>query len=290
MAERLGFIGLGIMGFPMAAHLLQHHPVTVYNRSVEKAERLAAKGANLASSPRQVAEASDIIFVMVSDDQALESVMEGDDGVISAMGPDQIIVDHSTVSVRLTEVLGARVAEKGAQWCDAPVTGVDVGAKNATLTIMVGSDPESYRRIEPYLTLMGKFVLRVGPTGKGQALKVVSNLVSALNLMAAAEGIRLGLQAGLSLDALEAVMTHGSAQSFEVTKIADRVRRHDFSPGFSVANRLKDLDLALALADSLGFSAPLGASAQTLFAAHKALGFQADDESSYVLRWSQRHD
>ena len=290
MAERLGFIGLGIMGYPMAAHLLEHHPVKVYNRSVEKAERLAAKGAKLAYSPRQVTEASDIIFVMVSDDQALKSVMEGKDGVISAMSPGQIIVDHSTVSVRLTEALGARVAEKGGHWCDAPVTGGDVGAQNATLTIMVGSESESYRRIEPYLTLMGKLVMHVGPTGKGQALKVVSNLVSALNLMAAAEGIRLGLEAGLSLDALEAVMTHGTARSFEVTKIVDRVRRHDFNPGFSVANRLKDLDLALALADSLGFAAPLGASAQALFAAHKALGFQTQDESSYVLRWPERHD
>ncbi|PSR32340.1 MAG: 6-phosphogluconate dehydrogenase [Sulfobacillus benefaciens] len=290
MAERLGFIGLGIMGYPMAAHLLEHHPVTVYNRSVEKAKQLAAKGAQLAYSPRQVAEASEIIFVMVSDDHALKSVMEGGDGVISAIGPDQIIVDHSTVSVSLTEILGATVAAKGARWCDAPVTGGDVGAKNATLTIMVGADPEIYRRIEPYLTLMGKLVLHVGPTGKGQALKVVSNLVSAMNLMAAAEGIRLGLEAGLSLDALEAVMTHGSAQSFEVTKIVDRVRRQDFNPGFSVANRLKDLDLALALADNLGFSAPLGAAAQSLFAAHKALGFQSEDESSYVLRWPEFHD
>jgi 3-hydroxyisobutyrate dehydrogenase-like beta-hydroxyacid dehydrogenase len=227
---------------------------------------------------------------MVSDDHALKSVMEGGDGVISAISPDQIIVDHSTVSVSLTETLGAQVAAKGARWCDAPVTGGDVGAKNATLTIMVGADPEIYRRIEPYLTLMGKLVLHVGPTGKGQALKVVSNLVSALNLMAAAEGIRLGLEAGLSLDAIEAVMTHGSAQSFEVTKILDRVRRHDFNPGFSVANRLKDLDLALALADNLGFSAPLGAAAQSLFAAHKALGFQSEDESSYVLRWPEFHD
>lgn len=290
MPERLGFIGLGIMGYPMAEHLLEHHPVTVYNRSVEKAKQLAAKGAQLAYSPRQVAEASEIIFVMVSDDRALTSVMEGGDGVISAISPDQIIVDHSTVSVSLTEILGAKVAAKGARWCDAPVTGGDVGAKNATLTIMVGADPEIYRRIEPYLTLVGKLVLHVGPPGKGQALKVVSNLVSAMNLMAAAEGIRLGLEAGLSLDALETVMTHGSAQSFEVTKIADRVRRHDFNPGFSVANRLKDLDLALALADNLGFSAPLGASAQALFAAHKAMGFQSEDESSYVLRWPEFHD
>ena len=273
------------MGYPMAEHLLAHQSIAVYNRTQAKADPLVAKGAYLTNSPRETAEVSEIIFIMVSDDKALTDVMRGPNGVLSGLKTGTVIVDHSTVSVQLTRQLASEAREKGADWCDAPVTGGDIGARNATLTIMVGASDNSFERIRPYLERMGKHVVKVGPTGQGQALKVISNMVSALNLMAAAEGIRLGLAAGLTLDALDDVMTHGSAQSFEVTKMADRMRRHDFQPGFSVANRLKDLRLALDLAAALEYQAPLGASGKELFGAHAARGFDSLDESSYVLRW-----
>ncbi len=286
----LGFIGTGIMGRPMVEHLLAHQAVTVYNRTPAKTQGLEELGATLVSTPYEVGQQARLIFIMVTDDAALKSVMYGDEGLLAGLTPGSTIVDHSTVSVDLTRRMAHEVGEIGATWCDAPVTGGDVGARDATLTIMVGGPKSTFDRITPYLERLGRRIVYVGDVGQGQALKVVSNLVSALNLIAAAEGLRLGQEAGLALEAMDAVMSHGSAQSFEVSKMVDRFGRQDYKPGFSVANRFKDLGLARDLARSLGHSIPLADQGYALYAEHVAEGHQSLDESSYILRWATHED
>ncbi len=282
---RLGFIGTGIMGRPMVEHLLAEQAVTVYNRTRDKTAGLEPLGADIVQTPGEVGRRANLIFIMVTNDVALESIVLGQDGLMDAVRQGTVIVDHSTVSVGLTRRLADLAHARGAVWCDAPVTGGDIGAQNATLTIMVGGPKEAFERVHPYLKSLGQRIVHVGDVGQGQALKVVSNLVSALNLMAAAEGIRLGREAGLPLDAMEAVMTHGSAASFEVSKMLDRYRRQDYQPGFSVANRFKDLGLARELARSLNQSIPLGDQGYDLYREHLNGGHEKLDESSYIMRW-----
>jgi 3-hydroxyisobutyrate dehydrogenase len=284
---RLGFVGLGIMGQAMAKNLLREEPLTVYNRTRSRTEPLREMGARVADKPRAVAQSADICFVMVSNDQALSKVVEGAEGILAGMASGSIIVDHSTVSPKITRHLAEQAQAQGVEWCDAPVTGGDVGAKNATLTVMAGADEEVLAKIRPFIERVSQRLIHVGPVGQGQTLKLVSNLVSCLNLMAGAEGVRLGLKAGLEFAKLEAVMPHGSAQSYELAKILDRFQSQDFAPGFSVENRLKDLDLAVDLADSLGQSAPLGHHAKQLLRDHFEGGHGSEDESSYLNWWDR---
>ncbi|WP_051351356.1 NAD(P)-dependent oxidoreductase [Sulfobacillus thermosulfidooxidans] len=285
LSERIGFIGLGIMGQKMARNLLRHQPINVYNRTKDRAAMLIQGGATWYDSPSTLAQASQIIFIMVTDDQALREVVLGDEGVLAGIQPGTLVVDHSTVSPQVTQELAERVRQRGGSWADAPVTGGDIGADQATLTIMVGADARDFQRVGPYLQQMGKRILHVGAVGQGQTLKLVSNMVSALNLMAAAEGLQFGLHQGLDLKDMETVMSFGSAQSYELSKILDRLKRDDFTPGFSVANRLKDLRLAIEMAQQNQFSADLGRCALPLYQKHAETGHMDLDESSYVKRW-----
>lgn len=287
MSVRAAFIGLGIMGQAMALNLLRgpeppEVELTVYNRTPGRAEPLAAAGARVAATPRAAAEGAEFVFTMVSDDAALRAVATGGEGFLAGLGPGSLVVDHSTVSRRLTLELAAEAARRGAAWCDAPVTGGDVGAREARLTIMVGGPEEAYRRALPLLRKTGRRILRVGETGQGQALKAVSNLVSCLTLMASAEGIQLGLRAGLGLEALAEVMQNGSAASYELDKMLERFGREGFRPGFSVANRFKDLELALELARELEQPVPLASAAEAPYGAWRE-GHGELDESSYIL-------
>ena len=248
MTESLGFIGLGVMGQPMAGHLAQHCPLIVYNRTRTRCQPLLDQGAQAADSPRAVAESCRVIFLMLKNDEAVCSVTDGDSGLFSGLKAGTVIVDHSTISPALTRTLAARAAEHGAVWLDAPVTGGDIGARNGTLTIMIGGPKASVDAITPYLNHMAARIVHVGAVGQGQTLKLVSNMVSGITLMAAAEGIAMGLALGLDLDDLETVMQNGTAQSFELGKVLDRYKARNYSPGFSVENRYKDLRLAVELA------------------------------------------
>ncbi|MCY0879769.1 MAG: NAD(P)-dependent oxidoreductase [Firmicutes bacterium] len=283
----LGFLGLGVMGLPMAQHLAQQHPLVVFNRTREKAEALAGSDIEVAQTPAEVAARCRLIFCMLANDEAVSHVMRGPAGVFQSDLRDRIIVDHSTISPRLTRTLAAEAGQRGAVWLDAPVTGGDIGAREGTLTMMVGGPREAFEVVLPYLREMGRLIVHVGPVGQGQMLKLVANLVSALNLMAASEGVRMALDLGLGLDEAALVMQNGSAQSFELTKVLDRVRRKDFTPGFSVAHRYKDLKLALDLAREARFPADLAWSAERLYREHLARGYGAQDESSYWTRWDE---
>lgn len=287
MSVRAAFIGLGIMGQPMALHLLDPQvapgvELVVYNRTRSRTEPLRAAGARVAESPREAADAADVIFTMVTDDAALRAVTGGSDGLLAGLRPGSLVVDHSTVSRVVTLELAREAEARGATWCDAPVTGGDAGAREGTLTVMVGGPEEAYLRLLPLLRKTGRRILHVGATGQGQALKAISNMVSCLTLMASAEGIQLGLRAGLSLEALAEVMQHGSAASYELDKVLARFGREGYEPGFSVANRFKDLELALGLARELGQPVPLASAAEPHYRSWRAMHGELD-ESSYIL-------
>lgn len=285
METRVGFIGLGVMGQPMAGHLAARHNLIVYNRTPERAVPLVERGARLAENPAGAAAESDILFLMLSNDQAVREVVEGPSGVLSGLAPGTVIVDHSTISPDLTRHLAEAARMRGADWCDAPVTGGDIGARNATLTIMVGGRDEAVMRIRPLLELLGQRIVHVGAVGQGQTLKLVANLVSALNLMAASEGLAMGMALGLKIDDMATVMNYGSAQSFELSKVLDRWTHGNFIPGFSVENRYKDLRLALELAERSGFPGDLTQAGESLYRQHANAGFGAEDEASYIKRW-----
>lgn len=287
MEERLGFIGLGVMGQAMARNLAVEHPLVVWNRTQERMAPLIEQGSRGAASAFQVVEASTVVFLMLSNDAAVSAVVEGSAGVLEALSPGQVVVDHSTISPAETRRLANLVSQRGAEWIDAPVTGGDIGAREATLTIMAGGREDAFQRILPYLQKMGRRILRVGPVGQGQTLKLTANLVSCLTLMAASEGVRMGLAMGLELDDLATVMNYGSAQSYELKKVLDRWQSQDFEPGFSVENRYKDLKLALDLAHQGGFDAALAEAAEPLYREHRERGFGSRDEASYVQRWKK---
>lgn len=275
------------MGQPMARHLAVEHPMVVFNRTATRMQPLADLKARIASSPAGVAAACRMIFLMLSDDDAVKSVVEGPGGLLESLQAGSVVVDHSTISPGITRALAARVAERGAEWLDAPVTGGDQGAHAATLTIMVGGRRQAFEQALPYCQLMGQRIVWVGAVGQGQTLKLVANMVSGINLMAAAEGLRLGLHLGLNLSDLVQVMQNSSAQSFELTKVLDRFGRHDYAPGFSVANRCKDLTLAADLAAESGFPADLGAFAKELYGRFAQAGFDQEDEASYLKHWEE---
>jgi 3-hydroxyisobutyrate dehydrogenase len=275
------------MGQAMALHLAKSHPLTVFNRTRSRCLPLTEVGAHIADSPAEVASGCQRIFLMLKNDAAVSEVVEGPAGLFEGICPGTIVVDHSTISPELTRRLAELGKTRQVQWLDAPVTGGDVGAREATLTIMVGGPSDAFDEMLPYFKEVGRRIVYVGPVGQGQTLKLVANLVSGINLMAASEGVRLGLKLGLAWDAMDEVMSHGTSQSYELSKIMDRVRRDNFVPGFSVENRYKDLRLALDVARQIGFDADLTERAELLYRDHLQAGYGQADEASYVKRWDE---
>lgn len=275
------------MGAPMAQHLARQHHLVVFNRTRAKAEALLSERVRVAESPAEVARECRVIFLMLANDEAVNEVVTGPRGLLSEAVAGRVVVDHSTISPRLTRQLAAAVAARGAAWLDAPVTGGDIGARQATLTMMVGGSRDRFEEMLPYLQEMGRLIVHVGDVGQGQTLKLIANMVSGLTLMAASEGVRMALAAGLALEDVALVMQNGSSQSFELGKVLDRLRRQDFQPGFSVEHRYKDLRLALELAEETGFSADLARLAVPLYREHVQRGYGSQDEASYLKRWDE---
>ncbi len=281
----VGFIGLGVMGRYMAANLVRAgHKVTVYNRTAARSAELQALGAGVAASPREAAAGRDAVITIVTDDEAVRAVSEGPDGAIAGLGAGALLIDMSTVSPATARRIGEAALAQGGGYLDAPVTGGDIGARDATLTIMAGAQAGDFARALPLLEAMGKRIVHIGDIGQGQTMKLVANLVSGLTLMVAAEGIALGLRLGLPLALLDEVMPNSSAQSFEVRKLMDRYGDDMWQPGFSVRNRLKDLRLAVEMAGAAGVELPLAGPALARYGAHAEAGAGDLDESSYLRR------
>ena len=254
MAARVGFIGLGIMGTRMAANLRRTgFELVVWNRTSQTARDWAAEhGAEVAESPAQVAEHSDVVITMVVDGEQVESVLLGDWGAAEGARPGLLCVDMSTIGPRAARRIGDLLAERGIEFMDAPVTGSSPKAEDGTLTIMAGGSPAAFERARPLFEAMGDLVVHVGEVGQGQLVKVINNAVAAANTAIVAEALVAGKLAGADLDALVTVMRAGSGASAMLELKEGPMRAHDWSTLFKLAHMLKDLRLCLDEAQAVG--------------------------------------
>ena len=278
----IGFIGLGTMGRPMAGHLLAGgHAVHAFNRSPLKQETLDT-GAKACASPADVARAADIIITMVPDTPDVEAVLFGPGGVAEGLSPGKVVVDMSSISPIATKDFAARINALGCHYLDAPVSGGEVGAKAASLTIMVGGPDDAFARLEPVFRLMGKNVTLVGGNGDGQTTKVCNQIIVALTIEAVAEGLVFASKAGADPARVRQALMGGLATSRILEVHGERMIKRTFDPGFRIELHQKDLNLALQGARSLGVSLPNTASTQELFNVAVANGGAAWDHSALV--------
>ncbi len=283
MAE-LGFIGVGIMGKPMAGHLVKAgHKVLVYDVNAAAVQELAAKGAVACKSSKEVAEKTGIIFIMVPDTPDVEAVLFGKGGLAEGLKAGSIVVDMSSISPIATKEFAKRLAAMGMQMLDAPVSGGQVGAENATLSIMVGGEAGVFEKIKPYFELMGKNIVHIGGNGDGQTCKVANQIVVALTIEAVAEALLFASKAGADPVKVRAALLGGFAQSRILELHGERMIKRTFNPGFRIRLHQKDLNLALQAARSMGLSLPNTATAQELFNAVAAQGGIDLDHSALVF-------
>lgn len=278
----LGFIGLGTMGAPMAGHLIAAgHPVHVHTRGRIPAA-IAESNANRCTSGREVAERADVIFLMVPDTPDVESVLFDDGGVAAGLSPGKTVVDMSSISPIATREFARKVQALGCDYLDAPVSGGEVGAKNATLSIMVGGDEAVFERVRPLLERMGRNITLVGGNGDGQTAKVANQIIVALTIEAVAEALLLAAHAGADPARVRQALMGGFASSKVLEVHGDRMVRRAFEPGFRVELHRKDLNLALESAHSLGLQLPNTSATQELFDACVANGGRAWDHSALI--------
>jgi len=281
---KLGFIGLGIMGKPMAGHLLKAgHELFVYDVNPNPVKELTAKGAVACNSCKDVAQKSDIIFIMVPDTPDVEIVLFGINGLIEGLKPGSIVVDMSSISPIATKEFAKRLAAMGVKMLDAPVSGGQVGAENATLSIMVGGPPDVFDQIKLYFELMGKNIVHIGGNGDGQTCKVANQIVVALTIEAVAEALLFASKAGADPAKVRAALLGGFAQSRILELHGERMIKRTFNPGFRIRLHQKDLNLALQAARSMGLSLPNTAMSQELFNAVAAEGGADLDHSAMAL-------
>ena len=289
---RVGYVGLGIMGRPMAGHLLSAgYPMTVFNRTRAKTDSLAAAGARVADSPRAVAEASDIIFTNVTDSPDLEAVVLGEtdepQGVIDGARPGSIVVDNSTVAPATAKKVAAILQAKGVHFLDAPVTGGEKGAVEATLAIMVGGEESVFQRVLLLLQKLGKTVLHVGPHGAGQMTKAINQILGAVHLCAMAEALALAKAAGLDLEKTRQIVASGAAGSLMLTNLAPRAIAGDFRPGFKAVLQNKDLRIAMEAATQLDLDLPLTQLAKRQFKQLVDMGCGDEGTQAIVKTWGK---
>jgi 3-hydroxyisobutyrate dehydrogenase len=282
--DRVGFVGLGTMGAAMARNVASAgFPLTVWNRTRDRATALRDVGATEAKSPADVARASDIVVTCVSDTPDVEAVVFGEGGVAEGARRGQLVIDCSTISPSATRDFAARLDQLGVALVDAPVSGGSEGAKNATLTIFVGGDAAQVERAKPVLAAMGKTITHVGPIGAGQAVKAVNQVILAGAYLGVAEGIVLAMKAGLDVDQVVAALSGGAAQSWVLANRAGRMIANDYPLGFKVALHRKDLGIALELARETGSVLPVAALCEQLEAGLIGRG-HADEDLSAVAR------
>ncbi len=279
---KLGFVGLGIMGAPMAGQLVKAgHEVFIATRS-KVPQELASSAAIQCASPAEVAQKADIIFTMVPDTPDVEKVLFGDKGVASGLSKGKVVVDMSSISPIATKEYAKKINALGCDYLDAPVSGGEVGAKNATLSIMVGGDEAVFNKVKPVLDLMGKNINLVGGNGDGQTAKVANQIIVALNIEAVAEALVFASKAGADPAKVRQALMGGFASSKILEVHGERMVKRTFDPGFRIELHQKDLNLALNSARALGVSLPNTATAQELFNSCSAHGGKAWDHSAMV--------
>ena len=271
---KIGFIGLGIMGAPMAVHLVQAgHDLLTCDRDPKIIE-----GAAPAPTPSDAARDRDVVISMLPDTPDVEQVLFGPAGAGEALQPGSVFIDMSTISPVATMDFARRLAARGVSMLDAPVSGGDIGARNATLSIMVGGEQQSFQRCMPLLQAMGKNIVYAGPSGSGQKTKLVNQVVGALNLLATVEGLRLAKASGLDPDTTLRAVSAGAAGSWMWSNLGPKIIGGDFSAGFMIRLQQKDLRLAREFFEQLGLDAPGTALTAELFtqALEKGLGTEGN--------------
>ncbi len=283
MAEKVGFIGLGIMGGPMAHNLIEAgYDLVVYNRPFEKAEELAGEGADVVDSYKEVAEQCDVIITMLPNSPQVEEVLAGEGGVLEAVREGTLIVDMSTISPVVTRRLAEQAEERGASIVDAPVSGGDVGAQQGTLSIMAGGSDKDFSRAEPLFEVVGKVTTHVGNVGAGQTVKACNQIVVALNITAVSEALVLGSKAGVEPQKIIDALSEGLAGSNVMNAKVEKFINHDFDPGFRIELHHKDLGIALAAGREYGVSLPVTAIVDQMLESLKAKG-RGDRDHSALL-------
>ena len=288
----LGFVGLGIMGTPMAGHLLAAgHTVFAYDQK-PLPEELVAKGLKACASSKDVAAACDIFFVMVPDTPHVGAVLFGENGAAEGLKKGSIVVDMSSISPIETKQYAAKIEALGCDYLDAPVSGGEVGAKNATLSIMVGGKDEIFAKVRPLFELMGKNITLVGGVGAGQTAKVANQMIVAMNIEAVAEALLFASKAGADPTRVREALMGGFASSKILEIHGDRMVTRTFDPGFRIALHQKDLNLALGAAKAMGVALPNTSTCQELFNACAARGGSGWDHSAMVkaLELLANHD
>ncbi|MEP7216275.1 MAG: NAD(P)-dependent oxidoreductase [Anaerolineaceae bacterium] len=280
---RVGFIGLGIMGAPMAANLLSAgFQLSVWNRTAGRADSLLAAGASLAASPREVAEVSEVTLSCVTNSPDVEAITLGPNGIIEGAAPGSVYIDCSTISPEVTRAIASKLAAAGVSMLDAPVSGGDVGARAGTLAIMVGGDAATFERCLPVLQAMGKTVVHVGPNGAGQVVKLCNQVAGGLHLLAMAEAIALARAAGVAPAKMLEVVAAGAAGSWMLSNLAPRALRGDFAPGFMVDLMQKDLGLVLETAAKQSLPLPGTALVQEVFRTLQERGRGSDGTQAII--------
>jgi 3-hydroxyisobutyrate dehydrogenase len=270
---RIGWIGTGVMGVSMCGHLLRAgYRATVYSRTRAKAEPLLAAGAAWADSPREVAQQSDIVFAIVGYPHDVREVFLGDEGVLATARPGMIAVDMTTSEPSLAQEIAQRAAERQAYGIDAPVSGGDIGAREARLSIMVGGDSAAVAAVRPCLELMGKTILHQGGPGAGQHTKMVNQILIATGMIGVCEALLYGWRAGLDLERVLQSVGSGAAGSWSLSNLGPRIVQGNFDPGFFVEHFIKDMGIALAEARRMNLTLPGLALAQQLYVAVQAQG------------------
>ena len=250
--KRVGFIGLGLMGSGMSMNLLKAgFPLTVWNRTRSKMKPLLDAGAEGAESPVEVAERSDVVIDIVTDSPDVEEVLLGPIGVIHGARPGTIVIDMSTISPAVTRRIATELGKKGVQMLDAPVSGGAIGARDGTLSIMVGGDPETFQECLPIFEAMGKTITHVGGHGMGQTVKLCNQILVGLNMLAVAEALMFASKAGVDLEKTFAAVSGGAAGSWQLTNNGARLLKGDLEPGFKVKDYLKDLRLIMETANEI---------------------------------------
>jgi 3-hydroxyisobutyrate dehydrogenase len=284
--QRVAFLGLGVMGYPMAGHLVRAgHRVTVYNRTASKAAAwVAEQGGAAADTPKAAAEGADIVFCCVGNDADLRSVVMGECGAFAGMRPGAILVDHTTASAAVARELSAAARTRGLQFIDAPVSGGNLGAANGTLTVMCGGDAASFQAIRPVALAYARAVTLLGDSGAGQLAKMVNQTAIAGLLQGLAEAIAFGERAGLDMAAVLAVIGQGAAQSWQMDQRGPTMIAGQFDFGFAVDWMRKDLGLVLDEAKRNGARLPVTALVDQFYADLQAQGGSRQDTSSLIRR------
>ncbi len=280
--EKIGFIGLGIMGLPMASNLIKDgFDLVVYNRTLSKCTQLQEKGATVAKNPADVAKIAKVIITMVTDSPDVENLLLGENGIMSTIEKGSIVIDMSTISPKITKELNSKLNSKGCYMVDAPVSGGSWGAIEGTLSIMIGGEKSAYQQCIPLFESMGKNIIYTGESGMGQTTKLVNQILVAGTMNAVAEALVFAAKAGADLEKTIDAVGGGAAASWQLNNLAPRIIKGDFDPGFMIKLQQKDLRLVIETAQSMNVPIPGTSLASQMFASllSKGLG----DEGTQAL-------